>query len=183
MIKARIKNELFRVIVVRQQLGMLFFLLLFGLIFTYTGVSEYNGYIRKESTVFQSIPGKNGIQGNPGMRVGFIPSPNVVFFKGIEFQKSDEMPEDSLNGSFLGKWGRIGAERYSFYGFFGFLLLMGSFFMAVMGFTSYKYEAVFFKFGNILLRLVFLNLIFIMMAGISFLISLFFLDKGIFFLT
>ncbi|NIM18020.1 MAG: hypothetical protein GTO45_38995 [Candidatus Aminicenantes bacterium] len=170
LIGAKLKHEVAKIF---RFWGNVIFLLIFtlvGIFFVYSGIVEYKNF-QKEKALFITHE-KNKVDlyvtysqyGDYGFRVLYEPSPLSLFFNNSSvfenlYSNVDMTEILKVNTSYKGR--NLLQKKGFFKDLAGLFFLFGSLFMVYMGMASLKSEKIFFKFGNLILRLVILDIFFL----------------------
>ncbi len=172
MLPQQLKLEIVRIFGLKRHI---IFITLFGLLgfyVVYSGVREYKSFLdHKEFFITHeqnkmNLYASHGQYDAYGFRVLYESSPMSIFFNnsGVfeNLSAAVDMTENlDVNRSYKGR--NLLLNRGFFKDLPGMFFFFGSLFMAYMGMTSYTSEKYFFKFGNVIIRLGILNLVFVIL--------------------
>jgi hypothetical protein len=170
LIGAKLKHEVIKIFRPRRNVIFLILFALVAVFFVYSGIVEYKDF-QKEKALFITHE-KNKVDlyvtysqyGDYGFRVLYEPSPLCLFFNNSSvfenlYSNVDLTEILKVNTSYKGR--NLLQKKGFFKDLAGLFFLFGSLFMVYMGMASLKSGKVFFKFGNLILRLVILVIVFL----------------------
>jgi hypothetical protein len=169
----KLKHECARIFGLKRNIVFLILFGLVGVFFVYSGGIGYKDFL-KEKAFFRAEE-KSKVNsyttysqyGECGFRVLYEPMPLSLFFtnSGVFenlFAHVDMTGSLKVNSPYKGR--NLFLKKGFFKDFAGLFFLFGSLFMVYMGMASYTSERFFFRFGNLILRLILLDSFFLCLA-------------------
>jgi len=170
MLLQQVKLENVRIFGVKRNIIFFTLFIAVGMFFVYSGIISYKNFQGEKQLFITHEKSKINLYvsyshyGAYGFRVLYEPSPLNIFFNNSSvfenlYSTVDMTEILKVDRSYKGR--NLLLKKGFFKDLAGLFFLFGSLFMVYMGMTSYKSEKHFFRFGNIVIRLVILNTLFI----------------------
>ncbi|UCH92731.1 MAG: ABC transporter permease [Candidatus Aminicenantes bacterium] len=175
MLLQQLKLECRRIFGDKRNIIFFVIFIAIGIFFVYSGGVAYKNFLKEKEFFITHETNKVSLYvtyshyGDYGFRVLCEASPlSIFFYNSVVFENlysNIDMTEIlDVNRSYKGR--NLLLKKGFFKDLAGIFFLFGSLFMVYMGMTSYKSEKYFFRFGNIIIRLGILNMLFMLVLFI-----------------